>query len=239
MHPLRRWFRRFGYDLHRYAWWRDDRERRRRLMATQRIDLVLDVGANVGQFRDELRADGYAGEIISFEPLDSAFRVLQGRQPKDFRWQVRQLALGDRAGEARIHVAECTATSSLLAPSEFLTARVASVRAVAEETVRLETLAGVFEPEWDQRRVFLKIDTQGLEMAVLRGAEPVLPRIHLLQAELSLRPLYDGETGGFEIMTYLQRQGFRPAGFEPGIADPGTGETLQVDGLFLPAAGPG
>jgi FkbM family methyltransferase len=235
MQLLRRWARRLGYDLHRYSWWRDDRERRTRLMAAQRIDLVLDVGANTGQFRDDLRAAGYTGEIVSFEPLAAACAELRRRTPADSRWELRQLALGDRAGEATIHQASCTATSSLLLPGEYLASRLAEARTVAVETVRVETLANVFAPEWARRRIYLKIDTQGFEMAVLRGAEAVLPRIHLLQVELSLRPLYEGETGGFEIMTHLQRRGFRLAGFEPGFSDPTTGEMLQVDGLFLPA----
>jgi FkbM family methyltransferase len=41
------------------------------------INLVLDVGANVGQFGLSLRNRGYAGQIMSFEPVSDAFNELK------------------------------------------------------------------------------------------------------------------------------------------------------------------
>lgn len=92
MRTCRLWLRRCGFDLHRYAWWQDARERRHRLYKAKGIDLVLDVGANIGQFHDEIRRDGYGGDIISFEPLSNAIAERR-RRAEDARWQLRQLAL--------------------------------------------------------------------------------------------------------------------------------------------------
>ena len=46
------------------------------MLGELRVDCVLDVGANVGQFGDMLRTIGYMGTIVSFEPVDATFRTL-------------------------------------------------------------------------------------------------------------------------------------------------------------------
>ena len=68
-HFIRGLLRRRGYDLARWALENDPRERRRRLLAAAGIDLVLDVGANEGQYAGELRRLGYGGDVVSFEPI--------------------------------------------------------------------------------------------------------------------------------------------------------------------------
>ena len=70
----------------------------------QAIDLVLDVGANEGQFAMALRGAGYAGEIVSFEPISLVFAKLAENVARDPHWTARRQALGDRVGRAQIEV---------------------------------------------------------------------------------------------------------------------------------------
>src|SRR5690242_8065586 len=86
--------------------------RRMRLLATHGIDVVLDVGANIGQYGEELRRLGYRGRIVSFEPMSAAFAELQARAQADGRWQVIHAGLGAQAGTARINLAGNSASSS-------------------------------------------------------------------------------------------------------------------------------
>src|SRR6476659_2537452 len=62
-------------------------------IANRNIDLVLDVGANVGQFATSLREKGYAGQIESFEPVSSVFQALADTARNDPRWNVHNMAL--------------------------------------------------------------------------------------------------------------------------------------------------
>lgn len=229
---LREFLRRRGYDLSRWALEHDPRERRKRLLAAAGIDLVLDVGANEGQYAGELRRIGFAGDIVSFEPIAEVCARLRANRAGDARWQLRDIALGSSDGSATIQVGAQSATSSLLAPSEYLVGQAAGARSVRSETIRVARLDTIFEPAWEKRSIWLKLDTQGFEQEVLRGAVASLPKVRLIQLELSLRPLYVGEPAFLEVAGGLAAQGFDLVGLEPGFAEASTGRLLQSDALF-------
>jgi len=80
---------------------------------------------------------------------------------------------------------------------------------------------------------FIKIDTQGFEPQVLKGASELLKQTVGLQLELSLTPLYEGETVFTDMIAQLTLLGFEMWGFEPGFIDWRTGRLLQMDGTFF------
>lgn len=229
---LRTWLRSRGYDLHRYALELDPVERRRRMLVAAGIDLVLDVGANEGQYALELRRLGYSGRIVSFEPIREVGERLKANLAGDGSWEFRAMALGSSDGAAQIQVGAEPATSSLLKPSDYLVERAAQARSVRTEEVRVSRLDTIFEPGWSSGRTWLKLDTQGFEMEVLRGGERSLPAIRVVQLELSLRPLYVGEPGFLEVSGWLNARGFELVGLEPGFVEASTGRLLQSDALF-------
>src|SRR4051812_33807090 len=92
---LRMALRRRGFDVHR---WRPPEGRRAALMRSQGIQLVLDVGANRGQYGESLRTSGYKGRIISFEPLDAAYAALEARTAADPLWECRRIGLANVDG---------------------------------------------------------------------------------------------------------------------------------------------
>lgn len=207
--------------------------RRARLMAAHDVDLVIDVGANRGQYAAALRAAGYRGRIASFEPLAEPFAALAAAAARDGRWDTWQLALGARRAVAGVHVAEDSRNSSLLAVGPRHLRAVPDSRAVARETVEMERLDDV----WPRlvggaRRPYLKIDTQGYELEVLRGATASLGAIALVEAELSLVSTYDGGPLFGEVVGFLAGHGFSPLAFEGVLDDPDTGEMLQADAIF-------
>ena len=88
--------------------------RRLCLLGHHKIDLVLDVGANTGQYALSLRRSGWRGAVASFEPLQSAYRLLARRAQKDGAWTAHRLALGDRNTTKVLHVSGDSRASSLL-----------------------------------------------------------------------------------------------------------------------------
>ena len=111
--------------------------RRATLMRKREIDLVLDVGANKGQFGLSLRNQiGYRGRIVSFEPLSEAFAELRRIAARDVAWSCHNLALGDETGSATINISANSHSSSLLPVSEHTLEIEPSVAYLGHETVK-------------------------------------------------------------------------------------------------------
>ncbi len=225
--------RRWGWDVVPFTAELHPAPRRRRLLDHAAIDTVLDVGANAGQFGRELRSLGYRGRIVSFEPLADAFARLQAASRGDPAWRVLNLALGDEPGVRNLHRAANSESSSLREMLPLHADAAPYARYIGAEPVTVETLDRVFDDVCaDSRNVFLKVDTQGYEWQVLRGAAHSLPRIDTLQIELSLAPLYQGQALFDELYAELRRGGYSLVGLDGNFGDPRTGHLLQVDGVF-------
>jgi FkbM family methyltransferase len=223
-----------GYKIERISPVTNLLEHKRWLLAREAIDLVIDVGANTGQFASELRNElGFRGQIISFEPLRSAFTVLSSRARGDDRWKVVNCALGEKSGSLEINVSANSYSSSLL---DMLPAHVDSApdsNYIATETVEIRTLDEAMpELRKSPRKIFMKIDTQGYESQVLRGARASLPRIDTIQLELSLVPLYAGQALFSDIHQQMCDQGYSLVVIEPMFRDPRTKRLLQMDGIY-------
>jgi len=174
------------------------------LVERLRPDCVLDVGANRGQFASELRGIAYRGRIISFEPLDSEFQALSAAFADDPLWQGQNLALGSRSDNLEMVIPGLTVLGSLLSPN--FESR--SVRTQRVNVARLDAVLPALLPDWQNQRLFLKMDTQGYDLEVFRGAAGILDRVVGLQSELSVRPIYHG------MPHYLQALGcYEDAGF--------------------------
>jgi len=198
------------------------------------ITTVLDVGANVGQYATRLRRAGYAGRIVSFEPLTRAYADLAAAAAGDSGWTIApRMALGDADGEIAINVAAASDMSSALAPTPEMAALLDDARAVARETVPVARLDAVFDTHAAPgERVLLKLDTQGFDGRVLDGAAGVLDRIALIQTELALVPVYESEPGWRAMIDRLGREGFAPVLFLPGYFNRRTARLIAMDGVF-------
>jgi FkbM family methyltransferase len=198
------------------------------------IDLVLDVGANTGQFASEIRQCGYEGRIVSFEPLSQAHGELVQASEGDHKWDAYpRCALGDHNGEVEINIAGNSESSSILPMLESHRSAAPESEYQGKEIVSIKTLDAVAGQYLkDARAPFLKIDTQGFEWHVLDGARDTLPHIKGILVELSLVPLYEGQHLWREVIDRLEAEGFTLWAFKPVFSDQVSGRTLQVDGVF-------
>jgi FkbM family methyltransferase len=197
------------------------------------IDLVIDVGANSGSFGRQLRSLGYTGRIHSFEPLSAAYGELLCEIGDDEHWRASRVALSRSSGSTKINVSQNSYSSSLnpMLPTHLRAAP--SSAYIGTEDIELKTLDSVLgeDPEADST-IWLKIDTQGSEMAVLEGAVKALETIHTIQLEMSLTPLYENEVPFSEMLAFLMDKGYDVVGLEPGFTEVTSGRLLQVDGIF-------
>jgi FkbM family methyltransferase len=222
-----------GWDVVRYDPLRSIESRRALLLSRLGIRCVYDVGANVGQYGEGLRKNGYGEKIVSFEPLSSAYSSLSERARADGRWDTHQLAVGAEAGELEIHVSQNSYSSSALPILEKHVTNAPESAYVSSEIARVEPLdALVDRREVSSTPSFLKIDVQGFEASVLDGAVETLKHVRGVELELSLEPLYEGQTLMAPMVERMRGSGFRLVSIEPAFAERESGHLLQVDGIF-------
>ncbi|MEH3034314.1 MAG: FkbM family methyltransferase [Aeromicrobium erythreum] len=206
-------------------------------LRSREIETVLDVGANVGQYAVLTRSAGFGGRIISCEPLSGAFGQIAARAKSDPRWTVLNTAVGAEPGETTINVSENSFSSSIREMThEHLDAAPGSGY-IAVETVPVTTVRDVVaEHDVDPARALLKIDTQGFEDEVLRGAGDLVGRFAAIQLELSFVELYAGQRLYEDLVADMAAAGYRIQQIDPGFSNE-AGRLLQVDGLFVLASG--
>ena len=104
---------------------------------------------------------------------------------------------------------------------------------VGQETIDVKTLDSIMKDlSINEANIYLKIDTQGFESKVIKGAETSLNRIDTIQLEMSLSPLYKDELLFNELYNLLCSKGYTLVALEPGFSDNNSGQMLQIDGIF-------
>lgn len=224
-----------GYDLSRVTPKSHRLARRKQILEFYHIDTVLDVGANSGQFARQLRdyKIGYTGRILSFEPLSTAFKLLKANAENDPAWEVFHCAIGDIEEKGEINIAGNSDSSSLLnmLPSHLKSAP--HSKYIGKEIIDIKTLDSFFGDVCkSSKNIYMKIDTQGFENKVLKGAENSLAHINTVQMEMSLVPLYEGNLLFNEMCIFMFNKGYTLIAIENGFSDPVSGQLLQVDGIF-------
>ena len=205
------------------------------------IDCVLDVGANVGQYHEFLRVFmQYHGAIVSFEPVTEMYEHLEGQRAGDPLWSLHRVALGDADTTASINILSERTLSSLLAPNDESLRQMGYEKYLREtrlertEEVRVRRLDSIHRDVIPDAasRVFLKSDTQGYDMAVIRGASGCLDRILDLQIELPVREVYTGSPEYLHALADLTDLGYAITAFFPVQRD-STLRVINVDCIMI------
>jgi hypothetical protein len=135
-----------------------------------------------------------------------------------------------------LNVAGNSTSSSILPMANLHLDAAPQSKYVAVESAPLRRLDSVVHPAIQKSAsILLKIDTQGYEEPVIRGAEALLPRLRGLQLELSLTGLYAGQVLYREMLDTMNELGFELWTVIPGFADRTSGRLLQMDGVFFRA----
>ena len=197
------------------------------------ISTVIDVGAHAGQFSSAIRAVLPKAHIYAFEPLADCCEKLRKRLGHYGRFQAFQIALGDRSGPINFWRSSFSKSSSVLPMADLHKESFPWSARMIPVTVQMETLDAYLDKMVMAPKVLLKIDVQGYEDKVLRGACGVLKRVDLVLVEVSFRHLYEGQPLFKEIYELLSGAGFSYAGNLEQLVSPLDGSILQADALFI------
>ncbi|HUM16822.1 MAG TPA: FkbM family methyltransferase [Candidatus Nitrosotalea sp.] len=195
-------------------------EHLRQVFSRMDIQCVLDVGAHKGRYRDFLRlVVGYAGHIISFEPVAHLAADLKRASAKDDAWTVYPFALGSTDAELALNIMAASDLSSLLTPDTSAVPEFERFNRIVDRqpvsVKRLDSIMDMLRCENPVRNIFLKTDTQGYDLEVARGAERTLSEVLAVQSEMSLRPIYAGMPDWITAVHFMQDRGFDITGMFP------------------------
>jgi len=200
-----------------------EQEQLRRFFNYFKIDCVFDVGANDGGYATMLRnRAAYSGPIISFEPNPDVAAVLKERARRDSRWFVEEVALGSSHGRAKLNVTVESELASLHKPQDVETelfvaaAKISRIIDVTVSTLEIELCK--YRHKLGFKRPFLKMDTQGHDLDVARGAGKMLSEFVGLQSELAIKRIYVNTPSYDEALSFYTENGFILSAFVPNNA---------------------
>lgn len=202
------------------------------LLRDRGITTVLDIGANIGQFAKTVRSEiGFKGTIISFEPSQEAYASLLTVEDED--WQRYAIALGETETEAEFFHYPIDQFNSFHQPSAWghLNWDLESSGSTVVDVRRLDKFAA--EHELEAESTFLKVDTQGHDLNVLRGAGDFAKRCAGLLLEMPAMNIYEDVPMLHELWVFVRSLGFEPVGLYPvqrWLKDDLL--VLEFDGLF-------
>lgn len=197
-----------------------------------RFETVVDVGANQGQFSLVARRLWPDAKIIAFEPLPVPAATYKRLFASDPRVQLHELALGDRNESSAIHISSQIDSSSLLPITEAQTSFFPGTGEAEQGLVQQRCMDQVLACDDLTGNSLLKLDVQGFELRVLRGAAPMLSSFSAIYAECSFVELYAGQALAAEVIAWLDNQGFALRAIY-NVSYAADGAAIQADFLFL------
>ncbi len=225
-------FKVFGLKVvrHRESW---EDSFKAELIRSGKIEALVDVGAFKGFYANSWRNRGFKGSMYSIEPTKDSFEKLLANSPNDSDWQKFKYAISDAPGELEMFISTNGQSSSLLKLADNFDNLVPETKLVGKEVVQIKTLDEIISPVLaPDKRTYIKVDVQGLEIQVLRGATKVLEQTHWLEIEICVENSYDSAPSADELITELSKLGFEMlAVFNPfyGRQDD---RILQFDAVF-------
>jgi len=194
-----------------------------KLLQFEHINWVIDVGANHGDFSEAVTALFPKTNVLLVEPLTQLHPELESRcSNKNGRWLLERAAIGASESVMPIYIAnENDAIGSLAGFSNDYRAANPEMNSVREELCTVTTLDKLVASHQIQTVDLLKIDVEGFEFEVLRGATLTLPKTRAVIIEVSfIRKATNVENPLLELLTQLTKHGFDVVEIIPSLYDP-------------------
>jgi FkbM family methyltransferase len=229
-------FQNFGILVRKYNPATSEELRRIKLLEHYKIDLVFDIGANVGQYAGGIIDAGYKNKIVSFEPLSSAYSKIESESKTNANWDLApRCAIGSQNQKIEINISANSVSSTLLNMLDSHIEGAPESKIIGKEKVQVFPLDEIaLKYLGNAKNIFLKIDVQGFEEEVLKGAQNMIAKAKGIEMEISLVPLYEGQTWLLqEVLAYMKEKGFLLTSIVPAFTDHKTGKVLQCNGIFF------
>ena len=199
------------------------------------INVVIDIGASSGGYAKSLRRFGYKNKIISFEPVSFSNKKLLAKSTKDSKWLIHKRIIISNSKEKKmlINVSKDYDNSSILGLTNLHLENHKNAKYTHSEEVECDTLDNIINYySIDNQKILLKIDVQGSELDVLKSGINNLKKFKLIQVELSVQNLYQGQTLYQKILNFMKSNNYEIWNIFPGYKKKLIGQLYQFDALF-------
>ncbi len=170
--------------------------------------IIIEAGSHIGRDTKKMIRQWPNGTIHAFEPVPELFEILKQNTHQLPKVTCYPFALSNANGTAQFFVSSgrSTATSSLLAPKEYLKEHpTIHFEKIVVQTTTLETWSEKYAvPHVD----FMWLDMQGGELAALQSATVLLKTVRAIFTEVSFAERYENNPLYPTIKTWLEQQGF-------------------------------
>jgi len=177
--------------------------------------VCFDVGANEGQSIQYFSKIFLEPLIYSFEPSTKVFNRLMAQYSECNKVELFNVALGEEKGEKVFINYKASVLSSFLALDASKENRFRGYEVDDKEVVKIDTIDSVVETKGVERIDLLKIDTQGYDLNVLKGAEVSLRTgvVKSIFIEVNFISMYKNQSNPLEIIEYLMGHNYYFVGF--------------------------
>jgi FkbM family methyltransferase len=166
--------------------------------------LLLDIGANVGKFTSEFLSIYKNSRSVCFEPVSTTCEQLKERFADDGRVGTHRCAISNFDGRAEMHLEKESTLCSLV---EYTDAANAAYQAGTAQLEQIDCRRlDSFPYRKGAERLFVKIDVQGFEIEVIRGAMQTLAGADAVLLECSFADEYKGKEPSFSLACSLLRE---------------------------------
>lgn len=170
------------------------------------IDVIIDVGANSGQFT---KASSYfypKAKIFAFEPLEDLYKKNKENFKNASNIEFHQLAFGNEEGHINFYKNAYGHVSSALEISEEN--KFYPKETITKVEVPISKVDSFFKERNLSKKTLLKLDVQGFELEVLKGAIETLKNIDYVIIEANLEKLYNQQPTFNMVNKFLLAHGF-------------------------------
>jgi FkbM family methyltransferase len=233
---LKKGFKYFGYDLVRlngglgYGTLENELLK---IIKEINVDLILDIGANKGQFGAMMYDYGYSNKMLSFEPLSEMYKLLTDCSGAFEKWHIyERCCIGDSETTTNINVSNMVGNSSIM-PIKSTKYNVQQSHYIASEEVKQITLETLNHDALIKasKNIFIKMDVQGFEHIILSKLKDINYKVAGFYIELSLVNLYEGQEDYLYICKQLKDLGYDLVYIVPESIR--NGRMIQFNGVFL------
>ncbi len=227
----------FGYKFKKTKWLYEKNLNLIKSLSNSNINSIIDIGANSGQFAEEVFKNGFSGYILSFEPLKIEHSNLLDKkfEMKEYNWEIAErCGLGASEKKLDINISGMRQSSSILDISEIHTNLYPKSINIGKEEIDIFPLDKYYNKIINMKKnILIKIDTQGYELEILKGAKKTLEYVDAVYAEVSLVKLYKSQPLFDEIFDFIKKFGFSVWSVDRAVGNKNTGQTYQLDVLFI------
>ena len=205
-----------------------------RILDYYTIDIVIDIGANIGQFGKEVVDAGYRKKIISLEPQASAFSKLEANARSYSSWETHHCAIGGENTSGVINISENSVSSSLLDAEPILYEIEKGTKYIRKESIVIKRLDNfVSINDFESKNIYTKLDVQGYELEILLSNKELIGKSKFIQIELSFLPLYTSASSASSMIELLNSWGYKIYFIFPEFIDKKTGKLLEAVAVFI------